>query len=421
MKSTSFKCTCIISQHSPGHVLACTSCSRICSLIQFHLFQIDSHLKFPNTNEINQNLKHTIPFYLTAEQSFSWLIQSTLSKCHVTSLLLFFSKLQTSLRPISITSTMSFKTAAKRGQFDLDRYVGNLRVKTYKEFAKHSRLPTIPAPIPTLRKDERLIGEAPIVAGDLAYIVSGKHKGKISRVLLYTRDNDTVLLNEVTKNVVIPKQYWAANQTSHVLEYPVPIPRKFVRLAAKEKDEKGNVSYVVAEDLVFKEKYYDDRLKRWVPRRFVKHHENIEIPWPSPMSEPKDDQYSTLTEDVYNKTHELQTVAKSPFPKSVLNELRNPYSKFKKRELTEGQARRLNAPQMPLSVEQKIYLAKKAQTPVKKLEPLSEEAKDLIGSRMAEHLAKIKNPLLLKHLEAVSQKTTPEFQRVLNEIEGKQD
>lgn len=318
-------------------------------------------------------------------------------------------------------SVMSLKVHAKRGQFDLDRYSGRMRANLYKKLAKTSHIPTIPPPVPTLRKEERFTGVAPgITANDLAYITEGKHKGKISRVLQYTRENDTVLLNEVTKSVVIPKQYWTANQTSHVLEYPIPVPRSHVRLAAKEKDEDGNVLYVVAEELVFKDKYYDDRFKRWLPRRFIKHHESIEIPWPDLMQEPKDDKLSTLSEHVFTKTHELQTLAKPPFPKGVLSEIRNPYSKFKKRELTAAQAQLLNAPQMPMSIEQKLYLAKKAQQPVKKLEPLSKEAKELIGSKIAEHLAKIDNPFLAKHLDAVSQKTTPEFKRVLEEIESQQ-
>ena len=316
-----------------------------------------------------------------------------------------------------LTAAMSLRTHVRRGQFDLNRYSGKLREELFKKRAKQSHLPTLPTPITTLKKEDQLSEiAAGIAAGDLAYIMEGKNTGKISRVLQYSKENDTVLLSEVTKSVVIPKQYWTDNQTSHVLEYPVPVPRSHVRLAAKEKDENGNVLYVVADELLFKEKYYDDSLKRWMPRRFVKHHESIEIPWPAPMSEPKEDQYSTLPEHVFEKTHELQTLSKPPFPKSVLAELRNPYSKFKKRELSEAQARRLNAPEMPLSVEQKLYLAKKAQTPVKKLEPLSEEAKELIGTKIAQHLAKINKPLLFEHLEAVSQKTTPEFQRVIEEI-----
>lgn len=314
---------------------------------------------------------------------------------------------------------MGLRSYIKRRQFDLDRYTGATKARLFKEIMKRHVLPTMPAPIVTLPKEERFTTmEGPgIAAGDLVYVTGGKYKGKISKVIQYNKEADTLLLNEATMSVVVPKNYWTENQNSHVIDYPVPIPRKNVRLAAKERDEQGKVSYVVAEDVVLREKYYDANHKKWLARRYIKHHESIEVPWPAPMSQPKDDAYSTLTEHVFTKTHELQTVAKAPFPKSILGELRNPYSSFKKKALNESQARRLNAPEMPLSVEQRIYLAKKAQTPVKKLQPLSEEAKDLIGSKIAEHLAKIDNPLLFTHLEAVSAKTTPEFERVVGEIE----
>lgn len=317
---------------------------------------------------------------------------------------------------------MGLREHLKRQQFDVDRLTGNVKALMYKKVMERHVLPTMPMPAMTLPKEQRFTTmEGPgIAAGDLVYVVDGEFKGKISKVIQYTAGTDTLFLNEATTSVVVPKNYWSENQTSHVAEYPVPIPRKHVRLAAKERDEKGNVLYVVAEELVMKEKYYDENHRKWLSRRFIKHHESIEVPWPAPMVQLKDDKYSTATEHVYTKTHELQTLAKPPFPKGVLGELRNPFSRFKKKTLTESQARRLNAPQMPLSIEQKIYLAKKAKAPVKKLQPLSEEAKDLIGSRIAEHLAKIENPLLFTHLEAVSAKTTPEFKRVMEEIEKQQ-
>lgn len=314
---------------------------------------------------------------------------------------------------------MGLRTHVKRFQFDLERFTGAKRALLFKRLVDRQMLPSLPTPQVPIPKAERFTSlEGPgITEGDLVYIVEGDYKGKISKVLLYSKETDCVLLSEATQKVVIPKNYWTENQTSHVWDYPVPIPRKQVRLAAKERDENGNVSYVVAEELVMKERYYDANHRKWLQRRFVKHHESIEIPWPAPLINPIEDQYSTSTEHVYTKTHELQTVAKPPFARALLSELRNPFSRFKKRALTEAQARRLNGPQMPLSVEQKIYLAKKAKTPVKKLEPLSEEAKELIGSRIAERIAKIENPFLFQHLDAVSAQTTPEFKRIMGEIE----
>ncbi|KAK6204968.1 uncharacterized protein RJT21DRAFT_117449 [Scheffersomyces amazonensis] len=261
--------------------------------------------------------------------------------------------------------------------------------------------------------------EKGIVTGDLVYINEGEHKGKVSSVIRYLEESDSYMLNNVSEKTLIPKHMWGPGATSHVFDYPIPIPASHIKLAAKDKDDSGKINYVVADKIAFKEKYYDDRYHQWLPRRFVKFHESIEIPWPEPNSL-KDDQYCTIEPIALEKSYELQTIAKPPFPKELLSEFRNPYSHHKKRVFTEVQARRINAPNMPLSMEQKIYLAKQASKPKKVLEPLTEEMKELIGSKMAEHINKIDNPALLGHLEHVSKTKVPDFEKTLKSIEENQ-
>lgn len=312
---------------------------------------------------------------------------------------------------------MSWNTAKKRFQKDLDRYPKALRDILLHKSGKYN-LPTFKASdyVPKKERISRL-EDVKITSGDLVYVTEGEYKGKLSTVLQYIEESDSVVVTDVVSKRIIPKMWWIENQTSHLLDYPDQIPRKNVKLAAKDRDEKGNISYVVAEDIVLKDKYYDERYKQWLPRRFAKHHETIEIPWPKPPMDAKDEYLSTTEEAVFDKTYELQSVAKSPLPKGVLDELRNPYSSFKKKALTEVQARKLNAPQMPLSTEQKLYLAKKAQQPPKKLEPLSDEVETFIGEKIAQHLSKIKNPNLLAHLEALSKSTIPDFEKTMTKIE----
>lgn len=299
---------------------------------------------------------------------------------------------------------MSWNLAKKRFQRNIDKYPEEIRRILLKENLKYN-LPTFDSDETTyVPKQDRLnkLEDVGIVTGDMVYISEGKHKGKISSVLQYSSLSDSFLLTDVLKKSIIPKAMWIPNQASHLMDYPESIPKKHVKLAAKDRDEKGTVSYVVADEVIMKGKYYDDNYKRWLPRRFVKHHPSIEIPWPRPPSQPEDDALSTSKDAAYLKTHELQTIAKSPLPAGLLRELRNPYSPHKRRQLTETQARKLNAPQMPLSTEQKIYLAKKSAAPEKTVQPMSEEIQEFIGSKMAEHLSKIQNPSLLAHLEALS-------------------
>lgn len=316
------------------------------------------------------------------------------------------------------TTIMSWQAPRKRFQLNLDAYSKSLRDSLYARHFKRFNLPTFDSGryIPEHEQKVRA-RQNKITVGDTVYITEGKHKGKILSVMQYSESSDSFLLFEATVPRIIPKALWVPNQASHIMNYPELIPREHVKLAAKDKDEKGNVFYVVADEIVVKDKYYDDLYKKWMPRRFVKHHEKIEIPWPKKTAE-KDDVLSTPERVAYEKTYELQTIAKPPFPKGVLAELRNPYSNYKKKVLTEMSARKLNAPQMPLSAEQKIYMAKKARTPPKKLEPLSDEVKDFIGTRMAAHLAQIDNPALLSHLDALSSVQIPDFHKTMASIDS---
>lgn len=314
---------------------------------------------------------------------------------------------------------MSWNTAKKRFQKDLDKYPEALR-KTILAQTDRFNLPTFSSVRYVPKKERKTrMEQVGIVTGDMVYVAEGEHKGKITPVLQYSSTSDSFLLTEILDKRVIPKAMWIPNQQSYTMEYPISIPREHGRLAAKDKDETGKVTYVVAEEVELRDKYYDDRYKKWLPRRFIKHHSNIEIPWPKPPSEPVEDELSTPPETALLKTYELQTIARSPLPEGVLNELRNPHSQYKKKTLTEFQARKLNGPQMPLSAEQKIYLAKKAQVPEEKLEDLSEEAKEFIGSKIAEHLSKIESPALKAHLEALSRQNIPDFAKTMEKIADK--
>lgn len=313
---------------------------------------------------------------------------------------------------------MSWNTAKKRFQADLEKMSNRARGK-YMNDLKKMQLPTFetalrPIPQNERRTDLKDIGFAP---GDFAYITEGPHKGTISTVLQYTSEFDQVYLSSVTSKKIIPKENWVPNQSSHLMDYPEPISAKDIKVAAKDKDEKGNVYYVVADDIVQKDKYYDSRYYRWLPKRFIKHHDAIEIPWPNPPQEQKPGALSTSPEVAKEKTWELQSIVKSPFPSKVLKELRNPYSQYKKKALSDIQARKLNAPEMPLSKEQKIYLAKKDAEPKKQLQRLSPEIQDFIGEKIANHVNKIDNPYLLAHLDALSNVKIPDFAKTMSKIE----
>lgn len=314
---------------------------------------------------------------------------------------------------------MSWSTAKKRFQRDVDKMAKSLKDSYLERMSKQFALPTFdekPLPEITRRKDRKTGIEAGFVSGDLAYIVEGEKKGEISTIFQYSPNNNAVILSNVTSKKLIPKTRHVEHQASHFIDYPVYVPLSHIRLVGKDKDENGKVSYLVADELVFKDKYYDDRYKEWIPRRYIKHHESIEIPWPNPPKDLEDGELSTIEPVVFEKTWELQTIGKSPLPEGVIDELRNKHSRHKSRILSELHVSRLTAPEMPLTKEQKIYLAKQAQKPEKVIQPLSDEIKDYIGSRMAKHLNTIEDQNMLRHLESLSNSKIPDFEKTMEKI-----
>lgn len=309
---------------------------------------------------------------------------------------------------------MSWNTAKKRFQRDLDKLPAQLRQQWHEHLSNRYALPTMenmPLPDPSRK---RLTGfDIGITAGDLAYITLGEKKGTITTVFQYLPQVDVVLLANVSEKKLLPPSRHVANQTSHYTEYPKFIPRSQVRVVGKEKDENGKIGYLVAENIVLGEKYYDDRYKRWLPRRFVKHHEEIEIPWPSPPLEYEDGDLLTNEGAVHEKTYEMQLLARDPLPRGVIDELRNKYSKHKARKFSALHIARLQTPSMPLSTEQKLYLAKqqqKQQQQQAKEKPtqLLEEIQQLIGEKMAQHINQIDNPYMLAHLDALLKQRVPD-------------
>lgn len=304
---------------------------------------------------------------------------------------------------------------------NLDRLPKVIRDHVHREKYKYN-LPSFPISryIPTQERKTQL-EQVRITGGDFVYINKGEHKGQITSVVSYNDQSASFVTYDIKEKRIIPRTNWLENQPSHLLELPVEIPEEDVKLVAKDRDEKGNVSYVVADDVVLKELYFDERYKKWMPRRYVKHHENIEIPWPKPSEDYKKSDVTALESIAHARTYELQTIGKPPIPSHILSQLRNPFSQYKKKTLTDIEARRLNAPEMPLTFEQRIYLAKKAQRPKTKLKPLSEEVKDFIGQKMAKHLGGIQDPHMLAHLDHLSSLKNKDFEQTLERIKKDQE
>ncbi|KAL6454512.1 MRPL40 54S ribosomal protein L40 [Candida maltosa Xu316] len=318
---------------------------------------------------------------------------------------------------------MSWVRTKSRFQRNIENYKPNIK-KHFDLQNEKGLLPTFRGTFPeTISKSKRKTPfQAGIIEGDMAYVTKGPHKGKIAQVLQYSSEFNAVSLSGISSKKLIPKTFWGEGQTSHVFDYPDYIPRENVRVVGKERDENGDISYIVAEDVDMRDSYYDDRYKKFIPRRFIKHHSKIEIPWPTPAEE-TDGELSTAPNVAMEKTYEFQSIARSGTPKAALSQLRNPFSKYKKKKLSGFQVAKLNGPEMPLTIEQKIWVAKSeaqaAENAKRVYQPLSDEVQEFIGSKMADHMNKIESPALRYHLEVLASKKDYSFAQTMEKIEKK--
>lgn len=130
---------------------------------------------------------------------------------------------------------------------------------------------------------------------------------------------------------MLPKE--AAGVRVHPIESHIPISA--VRLVHPIKDEATGV----VRDVIIKElkpiRVHYDRPTRKISWTRIVPGLNVEIPWPKPdLAKHHDYPVDTLRIDVEEKSF-IPTLLRPPMPETVINELRNQYSKFRTRHTDE--------------------------------------------------------------------------------------
>ncbi|PNS14155.1 50S ribosomal protein L24, chloroplastic [Sphaceloma murrayae] len=178
---------------------------------------------------------------------------------------------------------------------------------------------------------EKLRKKAFVDVGDRVLLMSGPDKGKIGKVKKVEEDKQIVDVEKLNRfNYVVPE--WMAHENNQTYTPTVSsersMPLKDVKLVAMIRDAAGFTRDVVVEEMEIrrgKAASGDKRGQRFIPG--LKTH----IPWPAKEEEIKEetdaDTYR-LTVDTPSFTPTLQ---RPPMPPSVLDELRNKYSKFRTR------------------------------------------------------------------------------------------
>ncbi|KAI1766572.1 hypothetical protein GGR53DRAFT_485828 [Hypoxylon sp. FL1150] len=178
-----------------------------------------------------------------------------------------------------------------------------------------------------------------LAVGDRVVLVDGPEKGQIGKISRINHEKAEVTIDGLNKSNIRlqPQIRLPGDPASFNIELPLPISS--IRLVHPIKDPAtGTTRDVVINQLVHGN-MVSDRVtgkKRWsriVPGL------NIEIPWPKKEKpDVKDYKCDTLRIDVEDKTF-VPTLLRPPMPESVIDELRNRYSRFRTRHDPEYIAR----------------------------------------------------------------------------------
>ncbi|CAG7928228.1 unnamed protein product [Penicillium olsonii] len=171
--------------------------------------------------------------------------------------------------------------------------------------------------------------------GDRVCVVRGQDQGKINVITQVNRESETVLIKDINmRDVIIPE--WAKDRMAHQIDtQPQSFPVSFSdirHVIPLEDTETGKMQQVIVKHAYAAGPYNERGPHSKLPRytRYVSGLD-IEIPWPM-EEEPTftDGEMDTSRMEVEASTF-VASLAEPPMPSTVIDELRNKYSKFRTR------------------------------------------------------------------------------------------
>ncbi|KAL5365528.1 hypothetical protein BJX96DRAFT_169173 [Aspergillus floccosus] len=174
-----------------------------------------------------------------------------------------------------------------------------------------------------------------IAPGDRVCVMKGKDKGKINEVIRVDPENETVTVKDLNiADVYMPE--WLGAQYGNKSPFHsmnIPLSIDDVRLVvALDDPATGTTRDVLVEHVYGGEPIMEREPGTSTPRhtRYIAG-EDIEIPWPrSEPAQTKDEEWDTLRMEVETPTW-MPSLLSAPFPPSVMDELRNKFSKYRTR------------------------------------------------------------------------------------------
>ncbi|EER43628.1 KOW domain-containing protein domain-containing protein [Histoplasma capsulatum var. duboisii H88] len=187
---------------------------------------------------------------------------------------------------------------------------------------------------PALPREDRVkyVNFAP---GDRVVILKGRERGKIGKIYDVNAESGTVSVGGVNSVDVRYPDFILAGESDKRPFRPISLPFRFedVRLVVPlHNSETGKVEDVVVKHMYGGEPYIDHPYGVETPKhtRYISDLD-VEIPWPEPTApDHADEAVDTLRIDVEDRTH-IPSVNAYPFPVTIIDELRNKFSKFRTR------------------------------------------------------------------------------------------
>ncbi|KAK5127525.1 hypothetical protein LTR85_006864 [Meristemomyces frigidus] len=229
-----------------------------------------------------------------------------------------------------------------------------------------------------------------ISEGDRVVVMRGREKGKIGVVDDVSKERGTVRIKGINVvDVIVPEWMNKEDNTTGIVQSTAkPMPLADVKLVYPLPDpETGIPRDVIIDRLLHVNYYYDKNKREWTDGDRLIPGTNTLIPWPE-KAEP---QYEDHEDDTLRITVEEQTfrpfLLHPPMPLSVIDELRNKYSKFRTRHDWEFiEQKELE----DAKVEQRKELAKGMRTPLQELADVRKKQKEEADRELTEEqLARI--------------------------------
>ncbi|KAI1136605.1 hypothetical protein F5Y05DRAFT_98938 [Hypoxylon sp. FL0543] len=254
-----------------------------------------------------------------------------------------------------------------------------------------------------------------LAIGDRVVLIDGPDKGRIGKIAKIDHDKAEVMVDGLNKSNIRLDPEVRSEDDPPIINMEIPLPISAIRLVHPIQDPATGVTRDVIINQLVHSGMIHDRVtgkRRWsrvVPGL------NVSIPWPR-QEEPeiKDHSCDTLRIHVEEKTF-VPTLLRPPMPESLIDELRNKYSRFRTRhdpeyiarleaaeQAKEDRKKLMDSMRTPL---QELHRAERANKKKKGKPRLTQEMLEKIGEVMARNLERTRNAQALPDAPSSSSTT----------------